>query len=50
VPHYAQPAFDKALAQCQADKSWRTIINRSSGHDVMVDQPQWLADALIKAA
>ncbi|HEX4269922.1 MAG TPA: alpha/beta hydrolase family protein [Rhizomicrobium sp.] len=50
VPHYAQPAFDKALAQCQADKSWRTIINQTSGHDVMVDQPEWLADILIRSA
>jgi hypothetical protein len=49
VPHYAQPAFDKALAECQADKSWQTIINQTSGHDVMVDQPQWLADILLKA-
>lgn len=49
VPHYAQPAFDKTLAQCQADKSWQTIINTTSGHDVMVDQPQWLADILLKA-
>lgn len=49
VPHYSQPAFDKALAQCRADKSWQTIINPTSGHDVMVDQPGWLADILIKA-
>ena len=49
VPRYQQPAFDKALAACQADKSWQTIINQTSGHDVMVDQPQWLADILLKA-
>src|ERR1700761_4049619 len=40
VPRYKQPAFDHALATCQADKSWQTIINQTSGHDVMVDQPQ----------
>ena len=50
VPHYVQPSFDKALAQCQADKSWQTIVNQTSGHDVMVDQPEWLADVLIKSA
>ncbi len=50
VPKYAQPAFDKALAQCRADKSWQTIVNQTSGHDVMVDQPEWLADILIKAS
>jgi hypothetical protein len=49
VPGYPQPAFDKALATCRADKSWRTILNQTSGHDVMVDQPGWLADILIKA-
>ena len=50
VPHYVQPSFDKALAECQADKSWQTIVNQTSGHDVMVDQPEWLADVLIKSA
>jgi hypothetical protein len=50
VPKYTQPAFDKALAQCEADKSWQTIVNQTSGHDVMVDQPEWLADILIRAA
>lgn len=50
VPHYVQPSFDKALAHCQADKNWQTIINQTSGHDVMVDQPEWLADILIKSA
>lgn len=37
-------AFDKALAECKADKSWRTFEVTSSGHDVMVDAPEWLAD------
>jgi thioesterase domain-containing protein len=49
VPHYAQPAFDMALAACRADRSWQTLVNQTSGHDVMVDQPQWLADVLLKA-
>lgn len=49
VPHYAQPAFDTALAACRADRSWQTLVNQTSGHDVMVDQPEWLADVLLKA-
>jgi pimeloyl-ACP methyl ester carboxylesterase len=47
---YPQPAFDKALAECQADGSWQTIVNETSGHDVMIDEPQWLADVLLKAS
>ena len=47
---YPQPAFDKALAECQADKTWQTIVNPDTGHDVMIDQPQWLADVLLKAS
>jgi hypothetical protein len=49
APKYPQPAFDKALAECRADISWQTIVNESSGHDVMVDQPEWLANMLMKA-
>jgi len=49
VPRYSQPAFDTALAACRADKSWQTLVNRDSGHDVMVDQPAWLADILMTA-
>src|SRR6185436_17945607 len=43
---YPQPAFDQALAECKADKSWRTFEATESGHDVMVDAPQWLVDVL----
>jgi pimeloyl-ACP methyl ester carboxylesterase len=48
APQYPQAAFDHALATCQADTSWQTFINDSSGHDVMIDQPQWLADVILK--
>ncbi len=48
APKYAQPAFDKALAECQADKSWATYVTNDAGHDVMVDAPDWLTDILIK--
>ena len=50
APKYPQGAFDKALAECKADKTWQTFVNPDSGHDVMIDQPQWLADVLMKVA
>jgi pimeloyl-ACP methyl ester carboxylesterase len=50
APKYPQAAFDKALAECKADKTWQTFVNDTSGHDVMIDQPEWLADILIKVA
>ena len=47
---YPQAAFDKALAECKADPSWKTIVNDNTGHDVMVDQPQWLADTILQVS
>jgi pimeloyl-ACP methyl ester carboxylesterase len=50
APKYPQAAFDKALAQCKADPTWQTFVNDDTGHDVMIDQPQWLADVLLKVS
>jgi pimeloyl-ACP methyl ester carboxylesterase len=50
APKYPQAAFDKALAECKADKTWQTFVNKTAGHDVMIDQPQWLADVLLKVS
>ena len=50
APSYPQKAFDKALAECKADKSWNTFVAENSGHDVMVDQPAWLAEILLKVS
>jgi pimeloyl-ACP methyl ester carboxylesterase len=50
APRYLQAAFEKALAECKADKTWQTYVNDSTGHDVMIDQPEWLADVLLKAS
>ena len=50
APRYPQPAFDAALAECQADPSWQTIVNETTGHDVMIDQPEWLAEVLLRVA
>jgi pimeloyl-ACP methyl ester carboxylesterase len=50
APKYPQAAFDKALAECKADKTWQTFVNESTGHDVMVDQPEWLAEVLVRVS
>lgn len=47
---FKAPAFDKALAECKPDSSWITVENTTSGHVIMIDEPQWLADILMKAA
>jgi hypothetical protein len=47
---YPQPTFDKAFAECKADPSWKTFEAMNTGHDVMVDAPQWLADVLLQVA
>jgi len=44
------PAFDKALAECKADPSWRTVTTDVPGHIVMLDAPEWLAGQLLQAA
>ncbi len=49
APRYPQPAFDQALAQCKADSSWKTFVMEDTGHDVMVDQPEKLAEILIRS-
>jgi pimeloyl-ACP methyl ester carboxylesterase len=48
APSYAQPAFDKALAECRTDKSWKLYLANDAGHDIMIDAPEWLADILVK--
>ncbi len=48
APKYPQPAFDKALAECKADKTWKTFKTTAAGHDVMVDAPEWLVDILLQ--
>jgi len=50
APKYPQAAFDKALADCKAGDGWQTFVNANSGHDVMIDQPAWLADLLLKVS
>jgi len=50
APRFPNPAFDKALAECKADKTWNTLENATSGHCVMLDAPEWLADQLLNVA
>jgi hypothetical protein len=50
APRYPQPGFDKAYADCKADKTWRTFETTTAGHDVMVDNPDWLTDILLKVS
>ena len=46
---YDNPAFDAALAKLKNNSAWRTH-ELQSGHDVMVDQPDRLAEILLEAA
>ena len=47
---YPQPAFDKAYADCKADKTWKTFETTAAGHDVMVDAPEWLVEILLQVS
>ena len=48
APKYPQAAFDRSYAECKADPSWTTYVVENSHHDVMIDQPELLADILMK--
>ena len=50
APRYPQPAFDKAFAECKADRTWRTFETTTAGHDVMVDDPEWLVGILLQVS
>jgi pimeloyl-ACP methyl ester carboxylesterase len=50
LPRYPSPPLDKASAECKADKSWTVLENTTSSHAVMVAEPDWLTDVLLKSA
>jgi hypothetical protein len=50
IPRFPSPAYDKALAECKADKTWNTTVNATSGHAAMADAPEWLSDVLLQAS
>jgi hypothetical protein len=47
--NYANPGFDRALGEVPSDPSWRSY-ELPSGHDVMVDMPERLAEILLEVA
>ena len=49
LPKFPMAALDKASADCKADKSWAVLENTTSGHPVMINEPDWLTDVLLKA-
>ena len=46
---YANPGFDRALDEVRSNSSWRSY-EVPSGHDVMVDMPERLAEILLEMA
>ena len=46
---YPNVSFDKAYARTKADRSWRTY-EVPCGHDVMIDEPDRLAEILLEVA
>jgi hypothetical protein len=50
APKYPQKLFDRAYEECKADKSWTTYVTETAHHDIMIDEPQWLADIMMKHA
>jgi Alpha/beta hydrolase family len=49
LPKFPSAALDKAFAECKADKSWIVLENTTSGHPVMINEPDWLTDVLLKS-
>ena len=49
LPKFSLAALDKAYADCKADKSWTVFENTTSGHSVMITEPEWLTGILLQA-
>jgi len=50
LTRFPNSGFDRAFAECRADKSWTGGENTASSHCVMLDEPEWVADVLIRAS
>jgi pimeloyl-ACP methyl ester carboxylesterase len=50
LPMFPSPAMDKAFAESKTDKSWTVFENTTSGHMIMINEPDWLTGVLLKAA
>lgn len=49
LPKFPLAALDKAFGECKADKSWTVLENTTSGHAVMINEPEWLTGILLQA-
>ena len=49
APSFEQPALDRMYERCRLDPTWSTRVTEA-GHDVMIDDPQWLARELLAIA
>ena len=50
LPKFPQPAYDKALADCRADKSWATFEVPGVGHMAMLDAPDRICELILQSA
>ena len=50
LPKFPQPAYDKALADCKADKSWATVELPDVGHMAMLDAPDRVRELIVQGA
>jgi pimeloyl-ACP methyl ester carboxylesterase len=50
LPMFKLASLDQAFEECKVDKSWTALENTTSGHAVMVNEPDWLTGVLLKAA
>jgi len=50
LPKYPLAALDRTFADCKADKSWNCLENTTSGHAVMINEPEWLTGILLQAS
>lgn len=50
TPRFGQTGLDEAYAESRADAGWRALENRTSGHDLMIDDPRYVAEVLQASA
>jgi pimeloyl-ACP methyl ester carboxylesterase len=50
LPKFPLPAYDKALAACQADRSWATFVLPDVGHMAMLDAPDRVTELIAQGA
>jgi pimeloyl-ACP methyl ester carboxylesterase len=50
LPQFPMPAFDKALADCKADRSWTTFEWPGVGHMAMLDAPDRVSELILQGA